>query len=253
MKGSSVSGRPPLQEWTDSAVPVMIRTNGARLAQHSAEHASRNWTPQALPIDGARRDVAKRARAFIDGHFRGPIRMADLCRATGVGVRTLQRCFRQCFGVTVTSYLKAVRLDAAYRDLIAAHPSRDTVTAIAIRNGYSHLGRFSCEFRERFGQLPRETLRRQPSAFGQLQGGPQPASPSQLMQRAAGSVEPPAGPTAVFEGSTQAFRSDADRPAPATANRDSKSSRRQNRVVQVRLPITPVATQERNCLEEPHE
>jgi AraC-like DNA-binding protein len=92
--------------------------------------------------------------------------------------------------VTVTDYLKAVRLDAAYRDLIAAHPSRDTVTTIALRNGCRHLGRFSSEFRERFGQLPRETLRSEPSAFGQLRGGPQPISPCQLMQRAAGSVEP---------------------------------------------------------------
>jgi len=175
--------------------------------------ASLNWTPQALPFDG----VAKRARAFIDGHFREPVRMEDLCRATGVGVRTLQRCFRQCFGMTVTSYLKAVRLDAAFRDLIAAHPSRDTVTKIALRNGCRHLGRFSSEFRERFRQLPRETLKSEPSAFGQLRGGPQPASPSQLMQRAAGSVEPPAGPTAVFEGSTRELRSHADRPAPATA------------------------------------
>jgi hypothetical protein len=44
----------------------------------------------------------------------------------------------------------------------------------------------------------------------------QPAWPSQLMQRAAGSVEPPAGPTAVFETSTRELRSHADHPAPAT-------------------------------------
>ena len=206
MKVSSVTRGPPLQELADSAVSAMMRANGARLAQHSAERASGNRTPRTLPFDGARRCTAKRAKAFIDEHFREPVRMADLCRATGVGVRTLQRCFRQCFGVTVTDYLKAVRLDGAYRDLIAAHPSRDTVTTIALRNGYSHLGRFSSEFRQRFGQLPRETLRSEPSAFGQLQGGPQPASPNQLMQRAARSVEPPAGPTAVFEGSTQELR-----------------------------------------------
>ena len=217
MKVASVTGRPPLREWTDRAVPAMSRANGARRAQHSAERASRNWTHQVLHFEGARRGVAKRVRTFIDGHFREPVRMEDLCRATGVGVRTLQRSFRQYFDVTVTNYLKAVRLDAAYRDLIAAHPSRDTVTKIALRNGCSHLGRFSSEFRERFGQLPSETLRSEPSAFGQLRGGPQPASPSQLMQRAARSVEPPAGPTAVFEGSTQEFRPHADRPAPATA------------------------------------
>ncbi|MGB5326861.1 MAG: helix-turn-helix domain-containing protein, partial [Gammaproteobacteria bacterium] len=73
-----------------------------------------------------------------------------------------------CFGVTVTDYLKTMRLDAAYRDLIAAHPSRDTVTAIALSNGHSHLGRFSSEFQERFGQLPRETLR---SRMGSEQNG----------------------------------------------------------------------------------
>jgi len=224
MKVSSVTRRPPLQGSTDSAVPAMIRANGARLDRHSAECASRSSAPQALPLGGARRGVAERARAFIDRHFREPVRMEDLCRATGVGVRTLQRGFKQCFGVTVTTYLKAVRLDAAYRDLIAAHPSRDNVARIALRNGCSHLGRFSSEFRERFGQLPSETLRSDASAFGQLRGGPQPASPSQLMQRVAGSVEPPAGPTAVFEGSTQELRSHADRPAPATVQQGIKAA-----------------------------
>ena len=159
MKVSSVTGGPPLHEWADSPVPAMIRANGARLAQDSAEPASRNWAPQAQPFGGAHRCTAKRVRAFIDGHFREPVRMADLCRATGGGVRTLQRCFKQCFGVTVTDYLKAMRLDAAHRDLITAHPSRDTVATIALRNGCCHLGRFSSQYRERFGQLPRETLR----------------------------------------------------------------------------------------------
>ena len=181
--------------------------------------ASMKWTPRALPYDGARRGLAKRARAFIDGHFREHVRMEDLCRATGVGVRTLQRGFRERFGVTVTSYLKAVRLDAAYRDLIAADPSRDTVATIAVSNGCNHLGRFSSEFRERFGQLPRETLRSDPSAFGQLRGGPQPASPSQFMQRAARSVEPPTGPTAVFEGRHNYSARDAERRLAVVENR----------------------------------
>ena len=174
MEFSSVTGRPPLQEWTGSALPSMSRPNRAQLAQHSAERAARNSTPQVLPFDGARRGVARRARVFIDVHFSERVLMEDLCRATGVKVRTLQRCFRRCFGVTVTSYLKAVRLEAAYRDLINADPSRDTVTAIALRNGCSHPGRFSSEFRERFGQLPSETLSSESSACDQLGVGPKP-------------------------------------------------------------------------------
>jgi len=162
MSVSSATRKPPLQEWTDSAVPSMIRANEARLAQHSAEPASRTRVPQVLPFAESRRDVARLARAFIDGHFRGSVPMEDLCRATGVGIRTVQRCFKQRFGVSVTSYLKTVRLDAAHRDLIATQPSRDSVTTIALRNGCSHLGRFSAEYRERFGQLPSETLKSGP-------------------------------------------------------------------------------------------
>lgn len=165
MSVSSATRKSSLQEWTDSAAPSMTRANGAHLAQHSAEPASRSRPPQVLPFDRAHRDVARLARAFIDGNFREPVPMRDLCHATGVGVRTVQRCFKQRFGRSVTSYLKAARLDAARRDLIATHPSRDSVTTIALRNGCSHLGRFSSEYRERFGQLPSETLRSEPSTL----------------------------------------------------------------------------------------
>ena len=122
--------------------------------------------------------MAEQSKAFIDGHFREPVRMEDLRHATGVSVRTLQRCFKQYFGVTTTRYLRAVRLDAAYRDLIEAHPTRDSVTKIALRNGCSHLGRFSSEFRKRFGQLPREVLKIAPLPFGQYSGDSQPAFPN---------------------------------------------------------------------------
>jgi len=77
----------------------------------------------------------------------------------------VQRCFKRRFGLSVTSYLKAVRLDAAHHDLIATRPSGNSVTTIALRNGCSHLGRFSSEYRERFGQLPSETLRNEPAAL----------------------------------------------------------------------------------------
>jgi hypothetical protein len=64
------------------------------------------------------------------------------------------------FELTITDYLKAVRLHAVHRELAATPASQDSVTAIALRHGYNHLGRFSLEFRERFGESPRKTLAR---------------------------------------------------------------------------------------------
>ena len=114
--------------------------------------------PEILHGNGARYRVAKRAQEFIEAHYRYSVRIDDLCRMTGVGVRTLQRCFREHFGETISEYLKAVRLDSARRELAAAHPSENNVTSIALSNGFSHLGRFSVEFRARFGVCPCEML-----------------------------------------------------------------------------------------------
>jgi AraC-like DNA-binding protein len=104
-----------------------------------------------LPDARSRRRVAERAQAFIETHYREPVRVEDLCGATKVTARTLQRCFRHCFGLTLTEYLKAVRFEAARRDLAVAYPAEQTVAQIALDNGFTHLGRFSLEFKQRFG------------------------------------------------------------------------------------------------------
>lgn len=104
--------------------------------------------------------IAKRAQNYIETHYRGPVRTEDVCRATNVSVRTLQSRFREYFGLTISDYLKMTRLDAARRELVSAHPTEETVASIALRHGFTHLGRFSIEFRSRFGESPKETLRR---------------------------------------------------------------------------------------------
>lgn len=116
------------------------------------------WGPGQIAANQDQIRVAKLAQEYIEAHYSQAVHVKDLCRVTGVGVRTLQRCFREYFNLTVSNYLKTVRLDSARRELLAADPSGTSVTRIAMENGCPHLGRFSVEFRERFGQLPRETL-----------------------------------------------------------------------------------------------
>ena len=139
------------------------------LGERAANAAARTmaWIGDALPggqLDrprsyGARHRVAKLARSFIEEKYRNAIHLEDLCTVTGVGVRTLQRCFREYFALTITDYVKTVRLEAAHRQLAAADPAHDSVTRIALAHGFTHLGRFSTAFRERFGESPNETLR----------------------------------------------------------------------------------------------
>lgn len=108
--------------------------------------------------NGGAASVAGRARHYIEEHFRDTVRMTDLCRHTGAKHRTLLRCFRTRFQVSPEAYIKARRLDAARRELVDGNPRETSVTDIAMRSGFTHLGRFAVTYRQHFGQSPSETL-----------------------------------------------------------------------------------------------
>ena len=115
---------------------------------------------EALPDNRTIGRIARRAREYIEEHYPYTIRMEDLCRSLGVSLRTLQRSFSEYFQVSPSAYIKARRLHAARKALMAGESSRSSVTGIALDNGFTHLGRFSVEYREHFGESPHETLRR---------------------------------------------------------------------------------------------
>lgn len=102
--------------------------------------------------------VALRAQEFIEDNFRDPISMDSLCRETKTSVRTLQRCFVNHFQITPISYITARRMHEARRSLAEANPDWSSVTEIALDCGFSHLGRFSVNYRAHFRESPRDTL-----------------------------------------------------------------------------------------------
>lgn len=87
-------------------------------------------------------------------------RMVDLAHSTRMSARALSTAFQKKMQTTPMGYLQQVRLRGAYRDLYAATPALTTITEVATRWGFAHLSRFSAGYREAFGELPSETLRR---------------------------------------------------------------------------------------------
>ena len=121
-------------------------------------HASDQYRPESINGLKVHSRIAKGARDYIEMNFRMPVHMEELCRHTGVGVRTVQRCFMKYFEHSITDYIKTVRLDSAYRELTTTDSRETNVTQIALANGFTHLGRFSVAYRTRFGESPSETL-----------------------------------------------------------------------------------------------
>ena len=121
-------------------------------------HASDQYRPENINGLKSHGRIAKDARDYIEMNFQMPVHQEELCKHTGVGVRTLQRCFREYFDHSITDYIKTIRLDAACRELTVGDSRETNVTEIALSNGFTHLGRFSVAYRTRFGESPSETL-----------------------------------------------------------------------------------------------
>jgi transcriptional regulator GlxA family with amidase domain len=88
-----------------------------------------------------------------------PITVADMARAAGVPGRTLFKHFKDSRGVSPMQFVRNARLKAVHDALLRAAADA-TVSAIASQWGVGHLGRFSVEYRKRFGEHPSRTLAR---------------------------------------------------------------------------------------------
>lgn len=100
-------------------------------------------------------------RDIIESTPQLPHTTATLAAEAGVSARTLQKAFRAHLSVPPSVYLQHVRLSRVHDELRYASDCPDaTVTLVALRWGFAHLGRFSAAYRERYGVLPSETLRR---------------------------------------------------------------------------------------------
>jgi len=116
------------------------------------------WQPKDVRVHEPCRRIAKLTEEYIQEHYTDAIHMEDICRVTGVGVRTLQRCFRQYFDVNISEYISSVRLQNAHRELVASHRLEKTVSHIALKHGFTHFGRFSALFSQRYGEFPSKVL-----------------------------------------------------------------------------------------------
>jgi AraC-like DNA-binding protein len=102
----------------------------------------------------------KRAEAFIEAHFSEPLSLADIAAQAGVSARSLQNGFQNFRTTTPMGFLRSLRLKHAHEMLLLSDPSTVTVTEIALRCGFGHLGEFATVYRHTFGEAPRQTLAR---------------------------------------------------------------------------------------------
>lgn len=127
---------------------VLLTTlpNTASLAQSAQDQ--QDSTPLLL----------RRAIAFIEENAHTDISLIDIATSVFVSPRALQYMFRKHRSCTPMEYVRQVRLHYAHLDLVAGDRATTTVSEIARRWGFGHMGRFSVYYRENYGESPHVAL-----------------------------------------------------------------------------------------------
>jgi len=126
------------------------------LLQTSNHHAQ-----LVLPTEQVGRRVVRESMDYIEGHLSERVTMPAIAENVHMSVRAIQQGFHDELGTTPMLYLRDRRLERAREDLTDVIPSDGvTVTDVAERWGFTHLGSFAVLYKKRWGESPSETLRR---------------------------------------------------------------------------------------------
>jgi AraC-like DNA-binding protein len=113
-----------------------------------------------VPSGPGRRTV-RQALDHIERHLSEPLTMTGIAAQAGVSIRSIQQGFRDELGVTPMAYVRDRRLERVHEELTdAVEGDGVTVTEIAQRWGFNHLGSFAVLYRRRWGESPSQTLQR---------------------------------------------------------------------------------------------
>ena len=120
---------------------------------HNYSHLLEDRSPSAAPWQ------VRVVEEYLAAHWSRPITIEALAEATGVGIRSMFKTFRDARGCSPMSFLKHTRLQHARR-MLQASDEGTSVTGVGFSCGFDSLGHFAREYREAFSELPSATLAR---------------------------------------------------------------------------------------------
>jgi AraC-like DNA-binding protein len=97
------------------------------------------------------------ATAFIEANAHDNPSVPEICVAAGLSSRSLDRAFKEHFGIGPKRYLLNFRLIQVRRELKCAPPATK-VADVANHWAFWHLGDFAREYQQTFGEYPAESM-----------------------------------------------------------------------------------------------
>jgi AraC-like DNA-binding protein len=99
-------------------------------------------------------------RMLLKENINATYMIADLVEDLQVSKRTIQHGFKHYLGFTPKEYQQYIRLNGIRDTILNVKDPHITLSEIAARYNYFHLGHFSTEYKKFFGESPSDTLRK---------------------------------------------------------------------------------------------
>jgi AraC family ethanolamine operon transcriptional activator len=103
--------------------------------------------------------IVRDSEQYLAAHQDDAVSVPQLCVIADVSERTLRNAFQTVLGISPNAYIKARRLSRARLRLRLSSFKTTTVAEIAMSSGFWHLGNFTRDYFEFFGERPSETLK----------------------------------------------------------------------------------------------
>ena len=103
--------------------------------------------------------IALSIRDQVFHHMDGDISISSLAKQYKVSEQTLQNSFKSLFGFTPKLFLRLLKLNIVRQELQKNDREQNTVSKVALKWGFRHMGRFSAYYTELFGENPSQTLK----------------------------------------------------------------------------------------------
>lgn len=133
---------------------VLLATMSAGLAPF-LESSFASLSEKGIPV------YVELACRYFEQNLSANIRIDDVASAVGISTRQLNSAFKDHLGRSPAQVLRDMRLARARQKLETLGPSmRISVASAANDAGFSHLGRFSAYYTEKYQESPSATLQR---------------------------------------------------------------------------------------------
>lgn len=104
--------------------------------------------------------IALKIRDQVYYHMDAKFDIDHLANEHKISKKTLHNGFKSLFGFSPGHFLRQMKLNLVHNELKKSNPDQTTVSRVAQKWGFTHMGHFSDYYAELFGEVPSLTLRR---------------------------------------------------------------------------------------------